>query len=151
MASKHDLDRLRFLRSQLDSALGEVLIAGQGEQPAGDTPGAWIPSVDILESESEFWVTAELPGVLRGDIELRAEDSELELAGTRRAPSEGGSFQCMEGRYGPFRRVLALGQGVDGHGIKASLEDGVLSIRIPKRTPGLGRRKIDVDWEGDDG
>lgn len=150
MSSKSHLDRLRVLRRQLGSLLDQELVPGQIDAASADTPGAWVPTADVLETAEAYEVTAELPGVLREDIELRIVGAELQLLGLRRPPAESGSFHRMEGRYGPFHRVLALGLDAVADGIEARLEHGVLSVRISKKAPGVKRRRVTVDWEGDD-
>ncbi len=150
MSSKPHLDRLRLLRRQLGSLLDQEIVPGRIDAASADTPGAWLPTADVLETVDAYEVTAELPGVLREDIELRIVGDKLELLGLRRAPVASGSFQRMEGRYGPFHRVLVLGADADEDDIEARLEQGVLSVRVKKKTPGVDRREIAVDWEDGD-
>lgn len=149
MASS-DLDRLRRLRQRLDAVLEEETTADQFDPASGERPGSWVPAVDILESEAEYRILAELPGVRREDVELRLVDDRLELFGKRPAPSDVGRFHRMEGRYGPFHRIVNLGDDADSAGITARLVGGVLSVRVAKRGGRRGRRRISVNWgEGD--
>lgn len=150
MTSKGHLDRLRVLRRQLDSVLEEELVAGRISPANSETPGAWAPTVDILETAEAYEITAELPGVRREDVELRIVDAQLELLGTRRSPSEAGSFHRMEGRYGSFHRIVTLGLDADEDGITARLADGVLSVRVKKHGKSEGRREISVSWGDED-
>lgn len=117
---------------------------------SADTPGAWVPTADVLETTDAYEITAELPGVLREDIELRIVGAKLELLGLRRPPAASGALHRMEGRYGPFHRILALGLDADEEGIEARLDQGVLSVRVSKKTLGAERREIAVDWESGD-
>lgn len=149
MSAKSHLERLRSLRRQLGSLLNESTVRGQLGSTA--TPGAWLPVTDVFETAREFQVSAELPGVLRDDIDLRVGGPNLEITGVRRPPEDSGNFYRMEGRYGPFRRVVTLSDEADEEKIEAALDRGVLSIRIAKRKPGLERLEIAVDWRGDDG
>ncbi len=150
MSSKAHLDRLRLLRRQLGSLLDQEAVPGQIETASGDTPGAWVPTVDILETDDTYEIRAELPGVLREDLELRIVDAKLELLGLRRPPAGSGNFHRMEGRYGPFHRVLTLGADVAEEGIAARLAQGVLSVRVGKKGRGPARREIAVVWDDDD-
>ena len=118
MSSKPHLDRLSLLRRQLGSLLDQDLVPGQVDAASGDTPGAWVPIVDILETAEAYEIRAELPGVLREDLELRIVDAKLELLGLRRPPAGSGNFHRMEGRYGPFHRILTLGPDADEEGSK---------------------------------
>lgn len=150
MSSKPYFERLRLLRSQLGSLLDQDLVPGRIDASSVDTPGAWVPTADVLETVDAYEVSAELPGVLREDIELRMVDGRLELLGLRRPPVGAGSFHRMEGSYGPFHRILTLGPDAQESGIEARLEKGVLSVRVGKAVPGVGKREISVKWDGDD-
>lgn len=150
MTRKAHLDRLRLLRRQLDSVLDAELAPGRGHPASGETPGAWIPAVDILETEAAYEVRAELPGVRKQDIELRIVDAQLEMLGQRRAPAGAGSFHRMEGRYGPFHRIVALGLDADEDGIEARLQAGVLCVRVKKQKPSEERKEISVRWGDED-
>jgi len=149
VSSNSHLDRLRLLRRQLGSLLDQELLPGQVDPGNGDTPGAWVPTVDIFETSESYEIRAELPGVLREDLELRVVDASLEILGLRRAPGDSGNFQRMEGRYGPFHRVVTLGADADGDAIEARLARGVLDVRVAKKGKGSARREIAVDWSGD--
>lgn len=146
MSSKRQLDQLLRLRRRLGSLLEESLAEDQLGPTDVETPGAWTPPADVLETSTDYRIEAELPGVLRADLEVRLLGNELELQGIRRPPSGVGHFQRLEGRYGTFRRVVPLEGELDANGVEAKLDGGVLSVRVPKR-PGSGRRSIPVDWE----
>jgi HSP20 family protein len=150
VSSKPYFERLRSLRRQLGSLLDQEMMPGRIDAASADTPGAWVPTADVLETIDAYEIRAELPGVLREDIELRIVGAKLELLGVRRSPAAVGSFHRMEGGYGPFHRILALGPDADESSIEARLEQGVLSVSVGKKVPGVGRREIAVDWEGDD-
>lgn len=150
MSSNRKLEQLRRLRRRLGSLLDESLVDGALGEANADTPGAWVPPADVLETADAFEIKAELPGVLREDLDLRLDGARLELRGHRRPPGAAGSFHRLEGRYGSFHRVVNLPSEVDGGEIEATLVDGILSVRVPKRHRGMGRREIAVDWEIDD-
>ncbi len=150
VSSKPHLDRLRSLRRQLGSLLDQESVPGQMDPAGGDIPGAWVPTVDILETADAYEIRAELPGVLRENLELRIVDAKLELLGLRRPPAGSGNFHRMEGRYGPFHRILTLGPDADEEGITARLAQGVLSVRVGKKGQGPARREIAVVWDDDD-
>lgn len=152
VTSKAHLERLRLLRRQLGSLLDQELAPGQISEASAETPGAWVPAVDVVETEEAYEIAAELPGVLREDIELRVVDGNLQLRGVRRVPAGWGAFHRMEGRYGPFQRALPLGSDVDEDGIAARLANGVLSVRVAKRGARAAKpREISVNWDGDNG
>ncbi|MFQ5525727.1 MAG: Hsp20/alpha crystallin family protein [Thermoanaerobaculia bacterium] len=149
MSSKRQLDQVLRLRRKLGSLLEESLVEDRLDEADVETPGAWTPTADVLETETDFRIEAELPGVLRADLEVKLDGTGLELHGTRRPPGGAGNFHRLEGRYGPFHRIVTLSGELDTDGVEARLEDGVLFVRVPKKKP--DRRSIPVDWEGDDG
>jgi HSP20 family protein len=109
---------------------------------AGDT--GWTPPVDFYETADRYVLTAELPGLTRDDIEIRFLDGQLQLQGQRpspRVPCE--QYHRVERGHGPFLRRFALPAAIDAERISAALDDGVLTITIPKAPTAVPRR-IDV-------
>ena len=100
--------------------------SGNGGRVTGFTP-----PVDVHESEDEYLVEIDLPGVKSEDVNIEVNDSVLSLSGTR-LPDETGAAQLVERPYGTFARTLTLPQGVNSDSIEASYQDGVLELRIPK-------------------
>ena len=96
---------------------------------------AWVPPVDILETEAhEVVLKAELPEMKREDINLTFENGVLTLKGERKFDQETkGQFHRRERRYGAFTRSFTLPNTVDATRISASYKDGVLTIRLPQR------------------
>ena len=86
------------------------------------------PLVDILESESEFLLVADLPGAAKEDLQLTVDEGKLNLA------ARGSGIE--------YRRSFALGDEVEVEAIEAQLEHGELKIRLPKRAARV--RKITV-------
>jgi len=96
--------------------------------------GAWGPAVDLYESDRDFILKAELPGVAQEDIELSIDDDRVTLRGERRlkeAVSEK-QFLRMERSYGPFHRTFELPTSVEADAVKAEFKKGILTVTIPK-------------------
>lgn len=94
----------------------------------------WSPAVDIHDEGSRFLLTAEVPGVLEGDIDLQVVGDSLVLSGER-IPNTGEKVICyhrVERPEGPFRRVFRLPDEVDAQLIRAECRDGVLRVELPK-------------------
>jgi HSP20 family protein len=94
----------------------------------------WIPAMDLVETDEEYVLTADLPGLGQDDINLEFEDNVLTLSGERKAEhserKEG--YYRLERASGSFSRALTLPEGVDPEAVKASFDKGVLEVRIPK-------------------
>jgi HSP20 family protein len=108
------------------------------EAPAGGngspTLRRWIPAMDLVETEGEYVLRADLPGLSEGDVNIELEDNVLTISGERKAEHE----ERKEGYYrverssGSFSRSLTLPEGVDPDAVKANFDRGVLEVRIPK-------------------
>lgn len=104
---------------------------------------AWIPVVDIYETPEEFVVKAELPEVTEPDIHITVEGNILRISGERRFNCEGRSYYQVERTYGSFSRSFLLPGDVDHDNIKATLNDGILRIVLPKKVKDFPRH-IDI-------
>ena len=94
----------------------------------------WAPSVDVSETEDNFEVRAELPGVAQDDLHVSVKDNLLTLSGEKRQEKvdDTQSYRRVERRYGNFQRKFALPPEVETDDIKAEFSDGVLTLSIPK-------------------
>ena len=104
--------------------------------------------VDFHESESTYTITTDLPGVLRSEMKLYKEGDELVISGGRdvsppRDESKDGFFHYIERRHSSFCRRIALPADA-GEQITAVLNDGVLTVTIPRENRRGNRIFIDV-------
>lgn len=105
----------------------------------------WNPRVDAVESDHEFTVHAELPGLNKDDIKVTLEDDVLTIEGERKHEEEQKDkhfFRC-ERSYGKFKRAFKLGTEVQAEKIAANYKDGVLTLTLPK-SEAAKPRQIDV-------
>mgnify|MGYP001057397546 CR=1 FL=1 len=95
---------------------------------------AWVPSLDLSETDKEFIVRAELPGVDPKEIEVTVNRDLLTIRGERRQEREekDENFRRVERFYGSFCRSLRLPTEVRADEAEASYDKGVLRIRLPK-------------------
>jgi len=102
--------------------------------------------IDIAETENEFVLEAELPGVKKDEINLNIEDDNLCITVNRseEANKNGKNFIHRERRVAAMSRRIRL-SGTDLDAIKAKLEDGVLFVTIPKNIKTPSARKIDIE------
>lgn len=99
-------------------------------------PGsAIVPPVDVEETDHEYIVRTELPGVKKEDLEVSIQDGMLTINAETRYESEekkAGRIIRQERRYGKYVRSLRLGTDVDSSKVKADYKDGVLCLTLPK-------------------
>ena len=129
------LEELARIQDRIHTLFEQALLPAEYDDRGGP-PGTWAPAVDVLETDSSFLVFAELPGVLREDIELQVRGRCLEIAGRRPSLGESRHFLRMERSYGSFRRSFELTAPIDDEGITATFERGVLQVVVPKRRQG---------------
>jgi HSP20 family protein len=96
--------------------------------------GAWMPSVDVSETEKEFVVKAELPGIDAKDINVSLTDGVLTIRGERKHENEEKkeNYHLVERGFGSFSRAFQLPREVDPEKVDAEYKNGVLKVRIPK-------------------
>ena len=112
----------------------------------GDSAAAeWAPSVDIFETEDADLFSAELPGVRKEDVNVHIENGVLVLSGQRKLENEDKirTYHRLEGTYGAFARSFELPEGADAGSVKASFNNGVLTISVAK-AESAKPRKIEV-------
>jgi HSP20 family protein len=96
---------------------------------------AWLPAVDIFESDNELVLTAEVPGIDEKDIEISLENNVLSIKGERKFDKETKeeNYHRIERSYGTFYRSFTLPSYVDSEKINAVHENGILKIRMSKK------------------
>lgn len=94
----------------------------------------WSPKVDIVETDKEFTIKAELPEVNKEDVKVNVENGELRISGERKQAKEekGKKFHRVERFYGSFMRSFTLPSNVDASNIKAEYKDSMLNLSLPK-------------------
>jgi HSP20 family protein len=114
-----------------------------GQLVGTDAPG-WTPPVDLYETAGGFVLTIEVPGLTREQVEIHAEESRIVIRGERsgaQVPCE--QYHRVERGHGRFSRAFVLPEPIDVESVSAELDDGLLTVTIPK-AGGRGARRIDV-------
>ncbi len=106
----------------------------------------WYPVCDVRETENEFLVRAELPGVAKNDVKINMVNNTLVLRGEKKQETEEkkGNWHHVERAYGTFERTFTLPSHVVAEKIKARFQDGILQIVIPKADEARPR-EIQID------
>jgi HSP20 family protein len=127
----HDLQELQQRTLQiLQNAFGDGIAAD----------GAWVPAVDIEETDDSWIVEAELPGAKRDDVNIEVHDNELEISGEIVERERTGIIRRRNRRVGRFDYRVTLPTAIDPDGIDASLDGGILTVRVPKPEVARPRR-----------
>lgn len=105
---------------------------GNEGRPAGTE--IFAPRMNIAETEGEYEVTVDLPGMKPEDVHVEVHDGQLTLSGSRQSEKEesGKTFHRVERHFGEFRRAIAIPLPVDESRVSAAYVDGVLHVKLPK-------------------
>lgn len=95
----------------------------------------WSPAVDIVETENDLVVKADLPDLKLEDIDVRVENQTLTVKGERRFEEDSAEkgYHRIERSYGSFMRSFAVPNSVDTEKVSADYKNGVLTIKLPKK------------------
>lgn len=108
--------------------------------PIGSDRGGW-PSVEIAETDKQWKVCAEVPGMDEKDIEVLVEDGLLTLRGEKRSEIEDKEKQFSERYYGHFERRIPLPSDLESDRAEAAFKNGVLTVTLPKSAAASPRVK----------
>jgi HSP20 family protein len=142
-----ELNTIQSEMNRLFNTFFEASTPGNGGTLGPTRP--WIPAMDLVESEDDFVLRADLPGLSESDVKIELEDNVLTISGERKAEHE----ERKEGYYrverasGSFSRSLTLPEGVNPEAVSARFDEGVLEVRVPKpeqRKP----RKVAISVSG---
>ncbi|WP_457639811.1 Hsp20/alpha crystallin family protein [Persephonella sp.] len=94
----------------------------------------WNPRVDIYEKDNKLVIEAEIPGAKKEDVEVKIKDNAVVIKGEvkREEEEKDKTYYRSERFYGVFERVIPLPVEVKVEEAKASFENGILKIEIPK-------------------
>ena len=123
----HEMDAL--FHNRLVSVLG-----GEGQASV-----AWSPVVDIEETEKDYVISAELPGLDKDKVKVTVEDGVLTLSGERDLDRtvEGKTYHRIERSHGTFSRSFTLPEDSNAESVAAQFTNGVLAVRVAKREEAL--------------
>jgi HSP20 family protein len=124
---------------QLQEQMGQLM---ERVMSAEET-GAWAPLVDIEETEDAWLVEAEVPGVRNEDVDVEVRDSEIAITGEIKERERQGILRRKTRRVGRFEFRVSLPGQTDAEKVEAALDNGILTVRIPK--PEMARpRHVEV-------
>jgi HSP20 family protein len=126
----------------LDEAYGELAgVLGEGWALRKSGREGRVPALNIWESEGQVHAEAEVPGLRMEDLEILVKGSELTIKGERKASESAGvGYHRRERGTGPFSGTVRLPVEVDVEKVEAQLENGVLTITLPKAASALPRK-----------
>lgn len=120
-----------------------------GDGPQTGPIAAWAPRVDVEETEKEFVVKADLPGVDPKDVDIQVVDNVLTLRGCKEEKKEERkkNYHRVERFSGQFYRAIGLPAGADADKVTATTGNGTVTVTIPKKAEAQPK-KIAVQPKG---
>lgn len=97
----------------------------------------WAPAVEASETDAEYVLSAELPGISRENIEVAMNDGVLTLKGHKdeERRSDDRTYHLYEREYGSFERTFRFPMDVAEEKVAAEFANGVLTVKVPKLQP----------------
>ncbi|KAJ7445811.1 small heat shock protein [Mycena galericulata] len=143
----YDFERvLNDTFGRLSNTSTSQAVQRQGEND--DFQRALRPRMDLHEDDAANTVTAtfELPGIKKEDVQIDVRNGRLSISAESKISEEHekDGYAIRERRYGKIARTLQLPEGVKENEVKASMDNGVLTIKFPKTTPEQAPKKITI-------
>ncbi len=136
---------LELLRDEMDTLFRRFF----GDEATGNGHAIWGPRVDVEETDKEVVITADLPGIDPKEIEITLAHDVLTLRGERKEEREKKekNYHRTERMIGRFYREIALPAGTDAEKVVAEANNGVITIRVPKK-PEVQAKKVAITPKG---
>jgi HSP20 family protein len=117
----------------------QAMVLNEDNRPVGYV----TPLVDIESTDDGYVIRAEMPGVEKSDLEITVDNGELMILGRRKPTEFTAELIYREIEPHDFRRVYELDPSIDTTNVSAKIDDGVLTVRLPKAET-VKPRKISV-------
>ncbi len=132
LTTRKPMRNLFSLHNEMGRVFGDLF--GSREGGTDSEEHTWMPVVDVSETETNFEIRAELPGVSENDVKVSVTDNRLTINGEKRheEKTEGKNYHRAERWYGRFQRSFTLPRHVETASIKAGFKNGILTLTIPK-------------------
>jgi HSP20 family protein len=142
---REEQDPFRSFRQEMDRMFDEFF-EGRALAPWGQEWAGFDPKVDVVETDKEIKVTAELPGLDAKDVDVTVSHNTLTLKGEKHQEHEekGEGYYRSERSYGSFQRSIPLPSTVETDKADAAFSKGVLTISFPKTPAAESKKQITV-------
>jgi len=126
---KSPFEELFRMRQQMDRLFDDF-----SGVPSETANAGVYPAVNVSEDQDNYYVRAELPGMKADEIDVQATGNSLSISGERKiqAEKENARYHRREREAGKFSRMIGLPDAIESNQIQAKLENGILTISLPK-------------------
>ena len=121
----------RSLMTDFDRIFDSMFSPGWPRLSAGQS---WMLAVDVYETEKEFFLSADMPGLDKNDVSVDIHDGVITIKGERAIDNEKSSdgYRIRERQLGSFNRSFRLPDNVNEDKVAAKFKNGVLTVTLPK-------------------
>jgi HSP20 family protein len=136
-----NMTRFNPLEDAFENVFRSVPVWLPATQTRARTPTQF--RMDVTENEKEYVVLAEMPGVKKDEISVTIDDNEVTVSAEvkhEKDIKDGETVLRSERYYGKIQRAFTLGQDVDEATAQAKYTDGVLELKLPKKTVGAAKK-----------
>ena len=125
--------RIGRMMTRFEDEMEDLLGRWFGEDGGRLPTLRFVPSIDLVESESSYLVTVDLPGLKPEEVEVELKNGELWISGKREEgkEEEGKTYHRVERQHGEFRRVIRLAEPINEEKVEAKFVNGVLQVTVP--------------------
>ncbi len=122
------------LRREMDRIFNELIPFSWRMDESEGNLRMWTPTTDMMETDNEYIIEVDLPGLTKKDIQINTHDNVLTIEGERKRESkkEHPGYLRNERYFGTFKRSIMLPASIADDKIKATFKDGVLTVNVPK-------------------
>jgi HSP20 family protein len=140
---KDDIDRV-FDRFFARPFMSEPITPAFPFEPMSEALAEWAPRLDLTETEKEYVIRCEVPGIHKENLDINLSGNLLRITGHRDAIQETKDemYLYREREVGHFIRTLKLPATVDEGNIEAAYQDGILTIHVPKVATAAARKIV---------
>lgn len=135
-------DELNRLREEINRLMENAPV------PGWLRGGEWQPNIDVLQSDGEIIVKADLPGIAPKDVDVRIFPDAVTIKGetSREEETQRENYYHRERRYGAFFRQVRLPVAVKAEEAQATFKNGLLEVRVPKADTTAGQgHKVELE------
>ena len=122
------------LRRDLDRIFDEMVPFTWLKEEEENGMKLWAPKTDMRETEDQYLIHVDLPGIPKKDVKVSYKDNRLTISGERKEEEkeETDNYLRKERYFGSFVRTFTLPAAVNEEDIKANFKEGVLTVTVPK-------------------
>ena len=152
MAEKTDASGIRGITIEQEEANMRSIVENRNDNRTDrSTREEFVaPEVNIFETREGYVLQAEMPGVSKDGLEITIKANELTITGRRKEPAEPAEPIFRERHLADFRRVFELDPVIDTTKISARMEQGILTLTLPKSelnpSSSVKERKVSICW-----